>query len=193
MTNFFTYSKDLIRHEIGHWFVAKKLNFEVGHIKLKVIGSFGHYGHNGSSSIYPKVFISNIKDLDIYLEDRICILFAGVATQAYFSENENWTHEDTQALLDTWGIDDQSKIKELSFIFRGILFKEEESTKENELQQLQTINNRCWLKTTQIIDSNKEKIEYLVSKISQIMEELDKEYVITFDTLENWLSERGFD
>ena len=118
MTDFFIYSKPLITHELGHWFVAKKLNFEVGDIKLKIIGGFGEYGHNGSSKIYPKIFISNIRELDTYLENRICILFAGVVAQAFFSENDSWTSEDTQNLLDTWGADDQSKIKELSFIFR---------------------------------------------------------------------------
>ena len=65
INDFYNYKKELIRHELGHWIVAKELGFKIGDIKLRISGEFGTYGHNGSSKIFPEPFIDTIDILEV--------------------------------------------------------------------------------------------------------------------------------
>jgi hypothetical protein len=187
--DFHTYKKELIRHELGHWFVAKELGFARGDIRLKIIEQFGNFGHQGSSTIFPEPHIDNLKKLDSYLINRICILYAGVATQLIFLNDEEISSNKTESLLDSYGTDDNSKIQELLFIVRGIRFNKNEIIRENELNHRNEITDEAWKKCCSIIESKKKDIQHLCLKIDENIQSLDHEYVIEYKDLSKWLEE----
>jgi len=118
--NFTEYTIDVIKHEVGHWVVAKILGFKTGDITIQITHNGKLFGHEASANIRPEPEISNITDISSYLENRICILFAGVISQAIGKTDISETSAADLLLAD--GASDYAKVTELVFICMGIKF-----------------------------------------------------------------------
>lgn len=176
--------KELIRHELGHWIVARELGFKIGDIKLNIFNN----GHNGSSKIFPEPFIDTIDELEKYLINRICVLYAGVISQLIFLDEKLRTAEKSAYLLNTYAADDHGKIMELIFILRAVRYEKHKISEKYEIIQKQDIVNEIWNKCYKIIEEKKKDIEHLTRKIEKEVTILNKEYIIKFDSLIGWLS-----
>ena len=127
--NFSEYAIDVIKHEVGHWIVANRLGFKTGNITIQIVQRGQSFWHEASTKIRPEPDVTNITDLLVYLENRICILFSGVISQVL--EKKNITSSTAADLLLTDGASDYEKILELIFIYRGIRFSGELKKKMN--------------------------------------------------------------
>ena len=112
----------VLRHELGHWLVARHLGFDVGDIEIEVIkldekkGGANQYTHRGSSKVFLEPTIKSFSDLHNYLDQRIQVLYAGVLAQTH-RQNLNDEELGNVIALDAQG--DQDKIEELSILVRG--------------------------------------------------------------------------
>lgn len=77
--------RKVLRHELGHWLVARKVGSDTGDITIMIRQpSLGHPPlQEGDSWVNPAPVIKNVDDLTLYLEDRISVLYAGLAAQKY--------------------------------------------------------------------------------------------------------------
>ena len=121
-------------------------------------------------------YINDIISLNTYLKNRICILYAGVASQQLYERR------DTDKLINEWANDDNSKITELMFILRGITYKEKEIRINLEIEHKSHLIDECWNKTKKLIDKNSRIIENMVSNYeNEII--LSKKNILNYKTL----------
>jgi len=112
----------VLRHELGHWLIARQLGFDVGDIEIEIIkidekkGGANQYTHSGSSKVFLEPTIKTFSDLHNYLDQRIQVLYAGVLAQTH-GQNLNNEELANAIALDAQG--DQDKIEELSILVRG--------------------------------------------------------------------------
>jgi len=158
MENPLKYKKEILYHELGHWIVAKEFQFRVGDIEIYFYQTIDGYYHEASSQVFPMPHINNIASLETYLENRICILYTGVASQQLYEKRN------TDVLIEEWGIDDNKKIKELMFILRGINFDKKEIRINLEKEHILQLIEKCWKKTELIINENSKIIKNMVMK-----------------------------
>ena len=168
------YKIDVIRHEVGHWVLAKCLGFRTGDIAIEILRHGNSYGHNGAATIFPEPDISNLNALYEYIGNRICVLFAGVISQTLEKFNIN----DTTAanLLEIDGTDDHNKIRELLFIARGIKFSGS-IHESSELEQVDLIVKECWEKSDHLVKEHRTSILFISEKIMQQLVSSNKKYI----------------
>jgi len=177
---------DVIRHEVGHWVLAKYLGFKTGDIEIEILENNKFHGHNGAAKIFPEPDINNLDTLYKYIDNRICILFAGVISQILEKNNSN---ERTAAiLLETDGADDYKKIQELLFIARGVRFSGS-IQESSELDHRNLIQKECWEKSDFLVKENKDLILFISKKIAQEIVLSNKCYLFKEERLNSWLSE----
>lgn len=147
--NFEDRKTKLAYHEVGHWFVAKKLGFTVGTIRLKVNETrYGRF-HEGSATSFLHPRLMEISNVDDYVLKRMAVLAAGVAAQ---------TTVDKRSAEDIWEIDakdDWSKFNELAYLRRGIRFPNENRS-ELEIDQVRLINAEACELASSVISGAKD-------------------------------------
>ncbi|EJV5744102.1 TPA: hypothetical protein ACVOYP_004555 [Vibrio alginolyticus] len=167
------YKEKVIRHELGHWFVAQKLGFSAGDITIKIIVSSqgGQYSHKASSHINLCPSLTSIEKIADYLIKRGSVLYAGTAFQSVVDKRN------TQDILESNGADDNRQLTELCFIWRGITFPNDTESK-HELKQRHMFAEKCWKKVGEIYDSNEVSIDAAVNYIDSIIRVPNKKYTI---------------
>lgn len=180
---FSEYKIDVIKHEVGHWVVAKLLGFKTGEIRIEIISNCSSMGHFAAATIRPEPDLNSLDSLLRYIENRACILFAGVISQVLDKPDKNETTAAT--LLDTDGADDKGKVKDLLFIARGIRFSGsiQEST---ELDHINILQAEYWKKANELVINNEETILFISKKIAQIVSSRNKCYVFRDEELNTW-------
>ena len=175
--------KAIIYHELGHWILAREFNFNAGDIIIELYPTMP-ITYSGSSQIFPEPSINNLDELIDYLKNRIAILLGGVISELLLEEDKS--QENFDKLVKEHGKDDNKKIAEFLFIYSGVYFN---NKFQDRKKQTELINQECHEYTFQKIKENKNYIKYLATKISTIIKKTGKEYTISKDDIENWLSE----
>lgn len=188
MLNFDEYKAEVIRHELGHWLVARKVGLDSGAVKIKILQLNHYFGHEGSANILPATEFLSVTEIYNYAVNRICVLFAGVRAQVM--KRESVDSSVIEELLETTASDDCGKIAELRFVVRGIKFAGNIST-NNELEQINKINIECWAKTDALVESVEQLIEILSDKISDRVVKSNVKYIFGKDEMESWVRESG--
>lgn len=176
------YKENVIRHEVGHWYVAKSLGFDVGKISIYFKKEAQYESHQAHAHMNIHPSLSSIEDIDDYLIRRVSILFAGAMFQSVSDKRP------VEKILDTNGVSDHSKLRELCHILRGIRFPNDIKA-AYELEQMHKIRDEAWEKAKHIYNSNEVEIECLVERICSEVEEWNKNYVFSSDRIHQWLSE----
>lgn len=178
------YRNGVIRHELGHWVVARSLGFDVGGITIRILGgSHGSLGHQGSAQLFPMPALSTLEDVLQYTEDRIAILYAGVATQAMFEKDIDAAGIETMMATD--GMGDRSNIQELLHIARAIAHPVTR-TSGNELEQTKEILERCWVRANEILEAHRTRISGMANRLRKQVVACDVEYAFTAAELDEW-------
>ena len=178
--------KAICYHEFGHWFTASHLGFGTGNIKIKVIKDKKYFGHKGSSKVFPRLNSNSTDSIDIYLKNRISILFSGVISQTLSIESR--AENTARDLLKTDGADDYKSITELFYIFRGVRYSEQK--KSNDDKHISELQDECWAFANKIINENQDTISYMVTKMKSDILKLNTTYTFTNKKLNQWLTER---
>ena len=180
----------VIKHELGHWLVARYVGFRVGIIEVEVIlhfdkGGIKHYGHRGSSKVYPAPVIAEIADLQAYLEKRIQVLYAGFAAQIH---GEVLTPVETGQLMERDAIGDINVIRELAPLLRGILYGEETSVDVTQ-EQCEEMLDPIWDKTQSLIEDLHPQIVWMAEKLVAIVTRHGANYPFPLNMLEHYANE----
>jgi hypothetical protein len=183
----------LLRHELGHWLVARHHKFAVGRIKVKVLmDRVGAYHPDGSSKIFPELTLTtdwNLKEEMIaYLESRMQVLYAGTAAQVIHLEG--LSPEETTEILQTDGGSDLRTIQELMPMLLG-LTRGDAPLGQSEEQRSEAIIIRIWEETQHVVQSLKEKLFWMASELEQQVFRAGTGYKFPLDELE--ALERQFD
>ncbi|WP_405128679.1 hypothetical protein [Pseudoalteromonas sp. PB2-1] len=176
------YKEHVVRHEIGHWYVAKVLGFDVGEIRiyLKKMAQYESHEAHAHINIHPS--LNKKEDISEYLVRRVSVLWAGVIFQSVSDKRS------VEKILETDCISDHSKLRELCYILRGIRFSTDTKI-ENELDQINAIYDETWEKAKDIYNSNEAEIERLVKKVCSEIKEWNRNYEFNALRLQRWLSE----
>ncbi len=167
------YKEKVIRHELGHWFVAQKLGFSTGDIEIKIIvsGQSNQYSHSASSHINLCPSLTSIEQITDYLIKRGSVLYAGTAFQSKIDKRN------IMAILESDGAYDNCQLTELCFLWRGITFPNDTGLK-NELKQRRVFTDECCKKACEIHDANEALINNAVKHIHGIVRLPNKKYTI---------------
>ncbi|MFJ7140662.1 hypothetical protein [Pseudomonas protegens] len=112
----------VLKHELGHWLIARHLGFTVGDIQITIIkldkkkSGANQYTHSGSSKVFLEPTLKTFSDLHNYLDQRIQVLYAGVLAQTH---GQTLTDEELGNVIALDAKGDQEKIEELSILVRG--------------------------------------------------------------------------
>lgn len=179
--NFETYKANLVRHELGHWFVARSLGFEVGEIAVEVKrGVRMAFGHRAHSHIDLHPSLRTLEEASGFLAKRISVLWAGVAFQSTLDTRG------PDVIRDTDAADDHAKLRELAFVLRGIRFPND-NVRDNELDQLQAICDESWMTAKNIIETNIGILERLAARMGKVILKANFRYVFGAPQLTQWL------
>lgn len=156
----------LIRHELGHWIVAKEYGFNPKYIEINAYG-----GYLYSS---PKPNITNFDELKVYLFKRITCLYGGLVSELlefnYESKEFSIDMNKFEEKIETTAKDDFSKIQELILIYRGFI-----RVKESDIQEeINSFSNTCYFEAQKLIEDNYFLIQKSIKTIVSIYENSSK-------------------
>lgn len=170
--------KRIIRHEVGHWIVAKVLNFNPSIIKLSS-------RDGGGTDLCLIRSINTTEEVVMYLEERIQVLYAGCLSEKSYGD-EPLTVKQQKAAANTWNStskDDATKAQQILPIIRNIKFPST-SDQETANKELRDLGEELWKSTVKIIDSKRQEINYLAIKIFNVWKSDDQ--VIPEKQLNAW-------
>ncbi|MBJ2345829.1 MULTISPECIES: hypothetical protein [Pseudomonas] len=174
--------RKVLRHELGHWLVARKLGFDTGDITIKIRQQSQAHPpvQEGDSWINPAPVIKNIDDLTLYLEDRISVLYAGLAAQTHGLELDP---VELGRVQEQDAATDLRIIRELVPVLRGTLHgpRVDQGTFSDQcLEALDPI----WEKTKDLIATLYPKLDWMADQMGQKVISSNKTYVFTLRDLE---------
>lgn len=169
-------------HEAGHWVVANHLGFKTGGITVQILKNGNAFGHEGSATVFPRLQSNSPEAIDVYLKNRIAVLFSGVLAQVLQLE---WRNENTAAeLLQSDGADDYKTVNELLCILRGVRYSyQNERMDDQHIMQLQT---ECWIHADEIVKDKKTIIIRLAENMAKKIRSFNSEYEFSHKELNEW-------
>ncbi|HIF9107388.1 TPA: hypothetical protein ACX6SG_000718 [Photobacterium damselae] len=171
------YKEKVIRHELGHWFIAHQLGFKPGDISIQIsIANNGQYYHQASSHIDLNPSLCSLEDTSDYIFKRASVLYAGTAFQCAIDER------DSIEVLESDGSDDNSKLTELAFVWRGIKYPND-TCQSKELEQRWELADKCWEKVCELHNANEALIDKVVKEFMNLILTPNKHYVIKRDDI----------
>ena len=183
--DFNKYKANVVRHELGHWFVARSLGFDVGEIRIKIRHELRvPLFHTASSHINLHPSLQTLEETSDFLMKRMSVLWAGIVFQSSLDKRPVEDIRDTDAAID------YANIQELAFVVRGIRFPND-NVPSKELDQRQSIYDECWRTASAIIDANFLMLERLSTKVSELVRKPNIPYAITTLELANVMAVGG--
>ncbi|HFP9269758.1 TPA: hypothetical protein ACHOYZ_005891, partial [Klebsiella michiganensis] len=120
--------KNAVYHELGHWIASKQLGYQCQGIKL-VLGSDGNRYYITDANVHTLYHPSlrTFDDILKYLTERAVIGVSGVNCQSILLD------VNMSKAIKEYGSGDYEKAMELSLIYRGVKYPEDQSEEtENE-------------------------------------------------------------
>lgn len=174
--------RKVLRHELGHWLVARKVGFDTGDITITIRQqSQAHLPlQEGDSWVNPAPVIKNIGDLTLYLEDRISVLYAGLAAQTHGLELDS---VELGRIQEQDAATDLRIIRELVPILRGTLHgpRVDQETFSNEYLEALT---PLWERTQKLIAILYPKLDWMADQMGKKVISSNRTYVFTLRDLE---------
>lgn len=174
--------RKVLRHELGHWLVARKVGFDTGDITITIRQqSQAHLPlQEGDSWVNPAPVIKNIGDLTLYLEDRISVLYAGLAAQTHGLELDS---VELGRIQEQDAATDLRIIRELVPILRGTLHgpRVDQETFSNECLEALT---PLWERTQKLIAILYPKLDWMADQMGKKVISSNRTYVFTLRDLE---------
>ncbi|PHR71130.1 MAG: hypothetical protein COA66_10450 [Arcobacter sp.] len=159
-----TYLYEMCKHEMGHYVVAKLLNFDVEGITL--LNGYNASAHVSSATILLQRSLENIEQIKKYLEDRIIVLYAGVLSESLINQKINL--QGVGDLFNSSGRNDNNKVNDLVQLYRNILYPNETNSSKI-LEQLKLINDKCYDICFKLVEEEAIFLENIAGEIFDIV------------------------
>lgn len=172
---------DVISHELGHWLVARSVGIEAGDITVTIQqqNPGSPYYQNGDAWLYPAPVIDSINELRVYLEDRICILYAGLAGQTH---GQGLNSDQMTEIQNRDASTDIRIIKEHLPLLRGIHYGPEIDQKTSE-QQSQDLLATLWVRTEALVGQVYRKLNWMRERLEVEVVKVNKTYTFAYNRL----------
>ncbi|MGI0646810.1 hypothetical protein ACRCPS_17495 [Pseudomonas aeruginosa] len=172
---------NVIAHELGHWLVARSVGFATGAITITVNqqNPLSPYYQNGDSWLFPAPVVTTANELKTYLEDRICILYAGIAGQTH---GQGLDSDQMTAIQDRDAATDVRIIKELMPLLRGVYFGPEIDP-ETSNQQSQELLAALWERTEALVEQVYMKLSWMRERLENEVLKTNQTYTFAYDQL----------
>ena len=168
--------ESVVRHEVGHWFVAKVLGYKVDGIRILIVPYERSFDYEGSTKTYFEPTFTALEDVRDYLYNRITILLAGTAFQS------STDVKSPDEILQHGAVSDKNKFDELIRLLRAFEYPNA-NTRQNEHHQYNELRSRCWERIIEINNEHEYTIDCLVEKIKGIISEPNIEYHLGYDDI----------
>lgn len=163
------------RHEAGHYIVARELLFKTNGISAK----FQQNGHSAHAILEPWTHsVTNIEEVQKYLERRIQVLYSGAIAEAMNINGEY----NSEFALNEWNnggsINDYAKIRELIQALRNIRYPDtkDKETAQNELDE---IDGNLIQKSGEVITNRLKLIYDIADSLALKIKDYNIEYQLT--------------
>lgn len=175
---------NVIKHELGHWLVARHVGFPAAEIEITIHkrlvahGRYQHYQH-GSVQLYPAPVVGNVEELKDYLEKRFQVLYAGTAAQI---EGQELDGDQTGEVMRLDAADDLRIIRELAPLLRGIIYGAEVDRQTSEQQCFEMLES-CWTKVSHLVSELSPKLNLMASRMAEKITVPNMLYTFSLDEL----------
>jgi len=159
----------VLKHELGHWLVARHLGFAVGDIEISVHKleekkrGANQYVQNGSSRVIPEPMIKSFDDLQNYLDKRIQVLYAGVLAQIH---GQGLNEQEVGAVIALDAPGDQKTIEELAILVQGWI-REDNMDSDTLDEKTNEFITASWEKSQACIAELYPKIEKMAAHMAR--------------------------
>lgn len=110
---------NVVRHEAGHWLLAEHYRFKAGDILIERLDGFENY--RGGSEIYLAKAFGECRDVEVYLNQRIQVLYAGAIAESIDATGNVDSDKACAILTKGTGKNDFDKSQELIHVLRSLL------------------------------------------------------------------------
>ena len=148
---------------------------------LTIIRRGPSLGHAAGSEIEPAQATTSLEEVLAYLERRVQVLYAGSLGQSLDQCKVN--NEAALEIINKYGTDDYSKVRELIHLIRNIKYPNDESEEERQ-KHLTEIENPLWDQAAALVEANHDLIEILADTLASEVKEINKEARLTKETID---------
>jgi hypothetical protein len=173
---------------MGHYVISRVTGFRTGDVTLELLGTT--FEHKGGAETTLPTCVTSLGDLEVYLEGRIQILFAGVQAQTLPVAHPDKTVDSDEAVKlskDPAGGagSDFAKVRELIHILRNIRHPGTDASDKKACDaQLQAIDRDLWNRAAQLVECHAKTIIGLAANLANRVERIRTEYRIEAAELE---------
>lgn len=178
-----TTAQSVARHEAGHYVVGRVLGFQTGDITIQLFYTFQGPGHKGGASITLHEETSTLEAVQLYLERRVQVLYAGVLAEAMNVQTGEIDAQMAIKHLKEGGASDHIKAREAMQLIRNIRHGRADSDEQVQAQ-LQAIHSELWNKAGEIVTTEGALIKSLSIRLRQMVKNVGPEYVLSADELD---------
>ncbi|MHC8341402.1 peptidase M41 [Pseudomonas sp. HLT2-19-2] len=150
------YALQIAHHEMGHYVMARALEFATGGVTLTVTMDLRH---QGGASITLVRSISSIDAMKEHLEARMMVLLAGAMGQTLPSKHSAQKRIDKSKAIailkgELGAEQDYAKIRELRHLLRNIAYPDTAPASSDRITaELKEITDRVWRRTQTIVEA----------------------------------------
>lgn len=174
--------RKVLRHELGHWLVARKVGFDTGDITIMIRQQSPAHPplQEGDSWVNPAPVIKSVEDLTHYLESRISVLYAGLAAQTHGLQLDP---VELGRIQEQDAATDLRIIKELVPVLRGTLHgpRVDQETFSSECLE---VLGPIWESTKNTIAELYPKLDWMADQMGLRVISSNKTYVFALSNLE---------
>ncbi len=173
--------KHCVYHEVGHWVTAKHLGFETGSIELGLAIKDGKLqAVKGRTHILYHPSLPTLTDLMKYISERAIIGLSGVNCQCILLGIK------IKVAIDIFGSEDYEKAQELSLIYRGVKYPNDQSYDSEHRQRNEFIMDAL-TSSKKIIEEMKGGIQKISESILHTINNTEGDYCFLSSKLDEWL------
>lgn len=176
--------KHCVYHEVGHWIVARHLGFESVSIDLELaIKGRKLQVVKGRTYILYHPSLSTLADLMKYISERAIVGLSGVNCQCIL------LNINIKEAIDMFGSEDYEKAQELSLIYRGVKYPNDQSH-DSELAQRNEFMTEALVSSKKIIEEMDGEIKRVSESILHKINNTEGKYCFPLSQLDEWCDKK---
>nr|WP_306804820.1 hypothetical protein [Providencia sp. PROV195] len=178
--------KNCIYHEVGHWIVAKCLDFETASISLELeIKDKVLQVKNARTHILYHPSLPSLSNVMKYILERSTVGLSGIMCQHIL------LNVDIKKAIEVFGSEDYEKAQELSLIYRGVKYPNDQSYTSENKQRGELILEAFTL-SNEIINKKIDEIKIVSECIWHEINNAEGKFDFSSSQLDGWYAKKDW-